>query len=300
MNNNRLNKKIDVMKFFSVRSRLIFVNMVLIRVFVISTVAGQTIDDAQKYVREGDRANARRVCKTILAKAFDSDACILLGRTYAWDNQFDSARVELQKVLSFSPGNNDALSAIVDVEYWAGRYDEAIGYCNIALAKDSLAEPFLVKKARVLRSKGSFARSSQLLEHVLRLYPSNGEAMQLLKEVRIHLIQNKIAVNSTFDFFDGTASDREPWQLYYVQYTRKMNPGAVIGRLNYAHRYGKYGYQAELDAYPHLSSSDYLYLNFGCSGSSIFPGQKGGIEWFHSFWKKYEFSFGSRVLHFRD
>jgi YaiO family outer membrane protein len=92
--------------------------------------------------------------------------------------------------------------------------------------------------------------------------------------------------------------DLDPWQLGSVAVTHKARFGSVIARVNYADRFGSTGYQGEVDAYPRLSASSYLYLNYGHSEASVFPRDRLGAEYFTSLPQAWEASLGFRQLRF--
>src|SRR5665647_2554432 len=55
---------------------------------------------AREFAFNKERVQARNLCREILAR--DStywDAAVLMGRTYIWDDKYDSARVVLNKVV---------------------------------------------------------------------------------------------------------------------------------------------------------------------------------------------------------
>jgi YaiO family outer membrane protein len=85
-----------------------------------------------------------------------------------------------------------------------------------------------------------------------------------------------------------------------LSYGRKTSVGTIIGRINWAERFGSKGLQYELDGYPAISENNYAYLNFGYSSLSIFPKLRAGAEWYHSFPKAFEGSLGMRALHFTN
>jgi YaiO family outer membrane protein len=92
---------------------------------------------------------------------------------------------------------------------------------------------------------------------------------------------------------------KQTWELTTLSYSRATPYGSLIGRYNYAYRFGTYGAQYELDAYPHLFSGAYLYMSYGYSqDTSIFPRNRTGLEAFFSLPESFEFSFGMRTLHF--
>lgn len=273
--------------------------LLLLTIGFFTLLSAQTFEEVKNYAFNGQRAKARAICRAILAKDFDSDVATLMGRTYAWDSQYDSARVVLQEVLAHSPENSDALSALADVEYWNDRYPQALEYCNRILEKDPNNETVQFQKARILNSADRYDEASQVLEKLLQKNSANTEALRLLDKVRLELIKNKITINYAYDYFTNAAYKKDPWQLLYLQYSRKTSLGTVIGRVNYANRFGTNALQVEGDAYPKIGGNDYLYLNYGFSNFSIFPDHRGGFEWNHSFPKAFEGSLGGRILHFQ-
>ena len=55
---------------------------------------------ARNFAYNGNRTEARIILKELLINQnSNSEARVLLSRTYSWDNMFDSARVELKTVL---------------------------------------------------------------------------------------------------------------------------------------------------------------------------------------------------------
>lgn len=264
-----------------------------------SLLSAQTFEEAKNYAFNSERAKARAICRAILAKGYDSDVSILMGRTYAWDQQYDSARVVLQNVLVQNPNNTDALSALADVEYWNDRYPKALEYCDRILEINPENETVQYQKARILNSAEQYNEAAGVLESILRKNSANSDAIRLLEKVRLELMKNKVSINYTYDYFNNSAYEKDPWQLVYLQYARKTSLGTVIGRVNYANRFDQNAMQLEADAYPKISENDYLYLNYGYSDASIFPDHRGGFEWNRSFPKAFEGSLGGRILHFQ-
>jgi YaiO family outer membrane protein len=260
---------------------------------------GQTYQDAKDLAYNGQREQAREVCRKILAKDFDSDVAVLMARTFAWDGQYDSTRVLIAEVLKRYPNHWDALDAISDVQYWDKKFPEAIGYCNIALAKDPKDQHFMLKKAILLNAMGDYNQSVGQLESLLKIYPANAEARNKLADIRLDQLKNRIRLAYTYDFFEKN-SNRDPWQLAALSYARKTSFGTLLGRVNWAERFGSKGFQYEMDAYPHLSENNYLYLNLGYSNLPIFPKIRSGAEWYHSFPKAFEGSLGMRALFFTN
>lgn len=279
----------------SLKPFLVLVILVLNGLFL--NVSAQSYDEARNLAFNGNRAKARQLCRAILAKGFDSDVALLLGRTYAWDGKYDSTRIVLNEVLSRNPNNMDALDAFVDVEYWSENYDKAIEYCDLALKKAPYSEDFLLKKARILHSNEKYTEAVATLEDFIQKYPGQAEVLKKLQEYRPDVMKNKLKISYTLDFFDKDFN-RDPWQLTAFSYGRKTKLGSVIARVNMAQRFGDTGFQYELDAYPKISENNYLYLNYGFSKSSVFPENRFGVELYHNFPKSFEGSIGMRQLYF--
>ncbi len=264
-----------------------------------NSVFSQTFDEARKLAFSGERVKARQICRTILSQGFNSDVALLLGRTYAWDGQYDSTRVILNEVLSRNPDNMEALDAFADVEYWSENYDKAVEYCDLALKKQPSSEAFTVKKARILHSNEKYEEAVSTLHDFIQLYPGQAEALKKLQEYRPDVMKNKLRLSYTIDNFDKDFN-RDPWQITAFSYGRKTKLGTVIARVNYAKRFGYTGFQYEMDAYPKISENNYGYLNYGFSQNSIFPKNRLGAEWYHNFPKSFEGSIGMRILYFSN
>ena len=290
---DRFLKTISVKKF---NLTLLF----LVGIGFFTLLSAQTFDQAKDYAFNGERAKARAICRAILSNGFDSDVAALMGRTYAWDKQYDSARVVLQSIIIQNPENSDALSALADVEYWNDQYSKALEYCDRILKTNPENETVQYQKARILNSAGKYDDATTVLENILRKNSSNNDAIRLLDKVRLELLKNRLTVNYSCDYFSNAAYKKDPWQLVYLQYARKTSLGTVIGRVNYANRFNTNAVQFEADAYPKISENDYLYLNFGFSDFSIFPRLRGGFEWNRSFPNAFEGSLGGRLLHFQN
>lgn len=261
--------------------------------------AAQSYDEARNYALNGEREKARSICRQILEQGFNADAALLLGRTYAWDTKYDSARIVFSEVITQDPNNLEVLDASADVEYWSENFSKAVEYCDQALQKDSTAEEFVLKKAKILNGAEREEEAVSTLKGFIEENPGNSEAMKKLKEYRLDALKNNIKVSYTLDVFEK-GFNRDPWHLVALSYGRKTKLGRIEARVNYASRFLENGYQYELDAYPKFGKKDYLYLNYGFSDNLLFPKNRFGLEWYHSFPKSFEGSIGMRMLYFEN
>ena len=110
-------------------------------------------------------------------------------------------------------------------------------------------------------------------------------------------ITRSVGVEYEYVHFDG---ELEPWQLASLSLRQSAPLGSLIGRVNYADRYGDTGVQMEMDAYPRFSRSSYAYLNAGYAPSGFFPTWRFGAELYGTFAGGWEGSAGMRRLDFED
>lgn len=113
-----------------------------------------------------------------------------------------------------------------------------------------------------------------------------------------------IFVEHYFDYFTMPYSLRR--HVLTFGYKHNFNFGEVIPKINIGQNVSSGesflsspGAQVELDAYPVIDPSSYLYLNAGFSASDIFPSQRYGFEYFRSI-GTWETSLGMRYLKWDD
>lgn len=107
--------------------------------------------------------------------------------------------------------------------------------------------------------------------------------------------QTTAAVEYSVAHFDV---DLDAWHVLSLEALHRGGRGTVLGRGNLARRFGQTGRQAELELYPKLGASTYLYLAAGYSRSDIFPEARYGAELFHVVAPGLEASAGVRYLDF--
>ena len=95
-----------------------------------------------------------------------------------------------------------------------------------------------------------------------------------------------------------------PWHVGNIQVSHLFSFGRVEPRLNYASRdFGAgqlTGWQLEVDAYPKLTQSMYLYINLGYSPDIVFPRSRVGLEWYFPIAGPFEGSLGTRYYDFKS
>lgn len=254
---------------------------------------------AQSHQLKEARERARMVLN--LNNAY-YDARILIGRTYAWEAQYDSALLELSKVIRVDSSNTDALAAITDVDYWWGHYNEALTECDRALSISPNDKDLLLKKVKILLAMGREDEARDILAVLLKIDPNGAEINAMLSNLRKY--RNRIIIEHTFDYFAIPYHQR--WHETSLEYQRDTKIGAIIGKINIGQKVAalelylsRPELQLEAEAYPIVAPGTYLYLNYGIAPGNFFPQQKFGFEPFHALGNGWECSLGMRYLHFK-
>ncbi len=226
-----------------------------------------------------------------------SDIDVFLGRIYAWNHQYDSARIHFAKVLDANPSNEDASIAFADLEYWNDHYQNALDICNKALDKNPQSEELLLRKAKNLKELKQYKEAGLITQELLKKNQNNTAAHALATSLKDATSINKITISYENSSFDKQYD--KAWNLGSISYGRYTKFGTVIGRLNYANRFGTNGLQGEVDAYPHISKTFYAYVNVGYAGDvSVFPKYRAGFSLYANLPNSFEAELGLRYLYF--
>ncbi|MCK9210817.1 MAG: YaiO family outer membrane beta-barrel protein [Ignavibacteriaceae bacterium] len=243
-----------------------------------------------------DYIKARALCKEALSKSPNyTDIEIFLGRLYTWDQLRDSARIVLTNALAKNPTSVDAHNALIDLEYWSGDSPKALAYANSALTLNPVSEEILLKKTKILVDLQNYEEAYRTIDTLLHINRSNTEAFVYAERIKDLTRINTIGTNYDYEHFSKVF---DPWHSVAVSYSRKTAIGSVIGRINYANRFLKDGMQFEIDAYPRFMDGFYSYVNFGYSGSTIFPKLRFGLSLYYSLPLSFEIDAGIRYLKF--
>ena len=260
---------------------------------------------AKKMAFSGKEENARTICYAILKENPKYyDARILIGRTFAWEKNYDSARKELDKVLKEDFDNKDAVLAMIDLETWAGNFSKAIFHCEYGQSIFSNEEQFLIKKVKLYQETGEEQKSIQTLDELLELNPGSEEGGALLKKYQSSTMIYKAIYEHYFEYFDEPYERR--WHLSSFQLARRNSWGSLIAKVNLGDLIldgetfwsNKISKQFEIDAYPKISKKTYAYLSYGFSPDNLFPRHRAGAELYRKLPKDFNISAGLRFLQF--
>ena len=247
---------------------------------------------------ENNYAKAKEIAYQALEIAPSyADIEIFLGRVYTWNKQYDSARYHFTKVLAVEPANEDASVAYTDLEYWNDHYEKALDICNQGLTFFPSSRPLLFRKAKILDATKNYKEANAVINELQKTNQDDKEVLALANTIKSETTKNKLGITYDHSSFDKQYD--KAWHLVSVAYSHQTNIGTVIGRVNYANRFGTNGTQAEIDAYPHISKTFYGYINFGYSNSNgVFPKYRAGFSIYANLPNSFEGEIGLRHLYF--
>ncbi|ASV32194.1 YaiO family outer membrane beta-barrel protein [Maribacter cobaltidurans] len=266
--------------------KIVFAFLLLVSVRMVGQDTAYSGDPDASYfaARElafaGKRKTARDTLKKILIEYPEyTDVRSLLAKTYSWDQEYDTARLEFNRITSKERENLEAWIGSIKNEQYAKNYLIALGLTNKALSYLPENESLSNLKEEILQQ----IADQQLLQNVL-------------KKTKIEEERNQ----SMTVYTQAEVFDKELDAMYYgaMEYQKKTKWGGLLSRLNYQRRFNINGIQGEVDAYPRFSKTLSGYFNYGYSGAPIFPKHRIGGELVKELPKAMEASLGFRHLIF--
>ncbi len=256
---------------------------------------------ARQFAYNEKTEKARALCYDLLSQNSDyHDARVLIGRTLAWDKKYDSSRVELTKVYQQMPSHYDCLNTLIDLERWSNNPSVSLQYARNGLKYYPNDEQFLYKKAEILNRMEETRKTVKTLNRLLSVNPSHEKGNALYRKLNPGVVK-EVGIAHYFNFFKKPWVKR--WHIMSLRGELNIENIPLIGRINYGKliRSGSpfsrsNNFQYRIDAYPHLTSSDYLFLNFAYSKAELFPKTQYAAEWFHNFIHGMEASAGFRRM----
>lgn len=107
------------------------------------------------------------------------------------------------------------------------------------------------------------------------------------------------AVSLSYEHTHFNKQFADDWRMVSLEYKRRTSLGALLGRVNYANRFAKSGWQAEGEAYPVISKKLYAYAVFSyATDMPVFPRWRTGSALYYAFSKGWEAEGGFRYLYF--
>lgn len=243
-----------------------------------------------------NRKQAQDTLLHILTKYPDyHDVREFLASTYAWDGDYKKARTEFQKILGKDTHRKTTWIAAIKNEMWADFPFLALKLCKKALKKFPNDTEILELQKSAQESTMIPTATAGAVQTISSDIPNDSTAKESESALRKTVRNNTIGVTSEVNIYSEVF---DPMFYNAVKYARQTRYGSIIGRVNIDRRLGEYGTQYELDLYPKIAKGTYAYLNFGVSGSSLFPDYRYGAEIFKSLPRSFEVSLGLRGLQY--
>ncbi len=243
-----------------------------------------------------NRKQAQDTLLHILTKYPDyHDVREFLASTYAWDGDYKKARTEFQKILGKDTHRKTTWIAAIKNEMWADFPFLALKLCKKALKKFPNDTEILDLQKSAQESTMIPTATAGGVQTVSSKIPNDSITKESDSALRKTVRNNTIGVTSEINIYSDVF---DPMFYNAVKYARQTRYGSIIGRVNIDRRLGEYGTQYEVDLYPKIAKGMYAYLNFGVSGSSLFPDYRYGAEIFKSLPRSFEVSLGLRGLQY--
>lgn len=247
-----------------------------------------------------DYNTAINLAKQALEKSPNyTDISVFLGRLYTWTDKVDAARQVFDELEQKNTQDEDFFLAYASLEYWNNNYEKAINITDKGLNYHPKSEALLLLKAKVYNSNNNFVEAERTISAILEINPKNTEARAL--SIRIKELTSKNAVGITYNYSHFDKQFADDWHIVGLSYKRVTPIGSVILKGNYANKFREDGTQLELETYPRISKTFYLYVGAGYSGDvGIFPKYRTGVSLFANLPKSFEGEIGYRQLHFTN
>lgn len=241
---------------------------------------------------------AIKLSKQALSKSPNyTDIAVFLGRLYTWSDQVDSARIVFNQLEDRQVQDEDFFLAYASLEYWNDQPNKALAIVNKGLSYSPNSEDLLYLKARIDYSEDNYEDADKTLSRLLSENAKHTEARALSKRIQEYTSKNAIGLSYNFSHFDKQFEDN--WHIASVSYRRRTPIGSVIFKINYANKFASNGLQYELEAYPRISKTFYMYVGTGYSNHvGIFPNYRTGASLYANLPKSFEGELGLRQLYF--
>ena len=246
-----------------------------------------------------DYSKSISIAKEALEKSPENtEISIFLARLYTWNDDINSARALFEDLEKKMIQDEDFFIAYGSLEFWNNNEEKALDIVEKGLQYHPKSEDLWLLKAKT-HSTNDPAKAEEAVLYVLELNPKNTEARAMYNRIKEFNSKNALSVIYNLTHFDKQFD--EDWHIVGLGYKRVTKYGSVILRGNYANKFGEDGKQIELEAYPRISKTFYLYVGAAYSENvGIFPKYRTGVSLFANLPKSFEGELGYRQLYFSD
>jgi len=261
-----------------------------------------------KYANKKLYKEGIKIAKTLEQKYPErKDITLLVGNLFAWQNQYDSAKIYVNKILSEDDTNKDGYSSLMNILLWNQEYEDLLYTTDLAEIK-GYDDMYNLTMKRTLAKKGleEYEDAINILESDDAISFADSADIKQLK-FDLNWLAKKRAI--TFFYALDFATKFKPHHFAFAEWANKLEDYTLALRLNYAYRHwginntGVDGIQLEADVYKVLKNKrEYVYLNYGIGINnydiSVFPKHRLGVEYFFPIDKNIDGSVGGRYFLF--
>jgi len=226
----------------------------------------------------------------------NTDYTLYLARVYFWNQNYTEAGITLQPLLEKDSINQEVLDLKIVLDLASENFESAIS--NSIMGKEKFPDKrsfYTLQQAIALEKSEKNQEAKTVLNEIGKEDSYYKEASYVKTQI-LRKQKNTIAVGHLNNSFSNPSFS--PWQLSHIEYSRRKEKIAYVGRVNYGYVFGNDALQAEVDVYPKLSKNGYMLLNIGFSGENfVFPEWRITGEYFHTY-KNWNASAGVRYLKF--
>ncbi len=127
---------------------------------------------------------ARLICRRILASSPNfHDTRVLLGRTYAWNNDYPTAKRHFNEVILRDETYIDAYAALADVQLWSDSAAVSLSVAQQGLKMYPKNEDLHVRTVKALTALGKKKEAAAALNALKQINPSNPDIQVLSRRV---------------------------------------------------------------------------------------------------------------------
>jgi YaiO family outer membrane protein len=168
------------------------------------------------YVKMGDWLESNRLADYLFDR-FSADPFIRsvyldyklsIARQYSHRGYIEIAKRAYEAVLEQDPLNKEALAAIFALDIRSGNYESSLAYTNRALQSTPNSYEYLMKKVSILDAMSRYVEAIQVVDKLLKLYPTNVEVQKL--SVYIRMIAGRFYMDTDPYLLFAAVLEREP------------------------------------------------------------------------------------------
>ncbi len=134
----------------------------------------QTFSLARELAFNKKYITVRLLCDYILNEIpYHADARTLKGRTFAWEQNYEKAEIELLNVIKRSPYYDDGYLALLDLYWWSNQDEKSINITKQAIENGIINSDISFKLAKAYQRLNNLEESKMIMDSISRIHPEN-------------------------------------------------------------------------------------------------------------------------------